>query len=72
MFQWWKTKIKTHSKTIASQDILFINVIVIQVPLFCFEKPAHKSVSSVIFNIQIELKNLQIIKGKACYYSVDQ
>ena len=45
---------------------------VIKVPLFCFEKPAHKSVSSVIFNIQIELKNLQIIKGKACYYSVDK
>ena len=57
-------KIKTHSKAIASQNILFINAIVIKVLFVLFLKTCTCNVSSgVVFHIQ-EWKSFWIIRGR--------
>ena len=59
-------KIKTYSKTRASQNILCINAIVYYYSSFVlFFKTCTRNVSPVvIFHIQIEYESFQIIRGR--------
>ena len=66
MFRWWKTKIKTYSKTRANQNILYINAFVYYYSsLFLFLKTCTRDVLSVvIFHVQIESDSFRIIMGR--------
>ena len=67
-----KRKIKTYSKSKASQNILCINAIIYYYSFFVlFLKTCTHSISFVvIFHVQIEQDSFQIIRGR--HVTVDQ